>query len=157
MHLGVARSSTSLCPTGMRPQTAASPPGALLAAGRGGCRRGAYLGGGERLQLAQAPQHSPHVVLQGPDGGGHPGLQLRRRPPAEPGVLLPLGEPEICGAQSQALSAARRCPPGSGRPSRSLSTPGAGTATNGQRMIPWGICMATRATTSPQRGGGGSG
>lgn len=68
---------------------------------------GMYLRGGERLQLAQALQHSTHVILQGSDGAGHAGIQLHRQPQGElrgaPSVLLSSGKAKICGAQRRAL------------------------------------------------------
>lgn len=67
-----------------------------------------YLRGGEQLQLAQPLQHALHVVLQGPHGAGHVGVQLRQQLllhgsglGGAPRVLLCPGELRICGSKGR--------------------------------------------------------
>ena len=85
LHLEVDQSSTSLSPAAprglppLRPPQAARLQGPELSPTGLACTSvGPYLRRGERLQLAQALQHSPHVGLQGSDGAGHAGVQLCR-------------------------------------------------------------------------------
>lgn len=105
-----------LRPAGTRhnPRSAPTPPPAhpeLPTRGSGAT----YLPGGEQLQLAQPLQHALHVVLQGPHGAGHVGVQLRRQLllhggglSRAPRILLCPGELRICGSKGRRRSDARR-------------------------------------------------